>query len=231
MKDLVEKMLLVVVALLIGYWLSSTMFDTLLWRCVFSGLISLVAYFLMTWTMAIIKALKDPDVQIASELRISIKRYRHYQHLFDEYQAYMDIHGVNSRASEEKFKEILKQIDNLNEWRRYCKYRESQLSVSSMYEKYKSQWDNEKKPMLHSIGETVVLPVEGEGDVEGTIIGYEKGFYQVRFPFAVSIMPAKEPEGGWCDNDWPEEIQLLSDGMIDEIKNGILIGTTVHYHF
>lgn len=70
-----------------------------------------------------IRALKDPDVQNASRLRMSVKRYRHYQRLYDEYHDFMMKHGVNSQASEKKFIEIFKRIDNPNEWRRYQAYR------------------------------------------------------------------------------------------------------------
>lgn len=122
--NLTIQLLWVVVALFIGYWLASTIFDALLWRCIFSAIFSVLAYFLMMWLTATFKALKDPDVQIASELRMSVKRYRHYQRLYDEYQEFMAEHGVHSHASEEKFKEIFKQIEIPNEWRRYCAYRE-----------------------------------------------------------------------------------------------------------
>ena len=104
--NLTIQLLWVFVALFIGYWLASKIFDALLWRCIFSGIFSVLAYFLMMWLTATFKALKDPDVQIASELRMSVKRYRHYQRLYDEYQEFMAEHRVDSHASEEKFKEI-----------------------------------------------------------------------------------------------------------------------------
>lgn len=68
--------------------------------------------------------MKDPDVHIASNLRMSIKRYRLYQKLYDEYQEFILEHGIESQASEKKFVEIFKQIDNPNEWRRYQAFRE-----------------------------------------------------------------------------------------------------------
>lgn len=185
--------------------------------------IAIVVIVLILFFVGRDKQATEEDFKAAKKLGISTRRARLYREIFDEQLACYD------RGEEPP--DRTSEIPNMNEWRRYGEYRENEFSVREVYEKHKSQWDNEKKQMLHSIGETVILPVEGEGDVEGTIIGYEKGFYQVRFPFAVSIMPAKEPEGGWSDNDWPDEIQLLSDGMIDEIMNGILIGTTVHYHF
>jgi len=78
--------------------------------------------------------MKDPDVQIASDLRMSVKRYRHYQRLYDEYQSFMIEHGVHSQASEKKFAEIFKQIDNPNEWRRYQTYREQKQRNEYMKE-------------------------------------------------------------------------------------------------
>lgn len=88
------------------------------------GLCAVVLVAILYWLFLTVKAMKDPDVQIASTLRMSITRYRHYQKLYDEYQEFMLKHGANSQASEKKFIEIFKQIDNPNEWRRYQAYRE-----------------------------------------------------------------------------------------------------------
>ena len=88
------------------------------------GICAVVAGAIIYWLYGTIKAIKDPDVQIAANLRMSINRYRHYQHLYDEYQSFMLEHGANSRASERKYREIFKQINNQNEWRRYQTYRE-----------------------------------------------------------------------------------------------------------
>ena len=46
-------------------------------------------------------------------------------------------HGANSQASEKKFLEIFKQIDNPNEWRRYQAYREQKQRDEFMKELYK----------------------------------------------------------------------------------------------
>lgn len=87
------------------------------------GIILIAIALLAGWLWHFFKALKDPDVQNASRLRMNVKRYRHYQRLYDEYHDFMMKHGVNSQASEKKFVEIFKQIDNPNEWRRYQAYR------------------------------------------------------------------------------------------------------------
>lgn len=118
----------VAVSLFVGVSLACHIFDTMIWKSVFGGVFSLFAYFLGTIITEWIKAMKDPDVQTASELRMSVKRYHKYQRLYDEYAEFMKIHGTHSRASEEKFAEIFKQIDNPNEWRRYQEFRFKQLA-------------------------------------------------------------------------------------------------------
>lgn len=87
------------------------------------GIILIAIALLIGWLWHFFKALKDSDVQNASRLRMSVMRYRHYQRLYDEYYDFMMKHGVNSQASEKKFIEIFKRIDNPNEWRRYQAYR------------------------------------------------------------------------------------------------------------
>lgn len=89
------------------------------------------------WLFLTFKAMKDPDVQIASDLRMSIQHYRHYQKLFDEYQDFMLKHGTESVASQRKFVEIFKQIKNPNEWRRYSAYREQKQHQEHMEEIFK----------------------------------------------------------------------------------------------
>ena len=101
------------------------------------GLCALVVGAVLYWLYQTAKAMKDPDVQIASNLRMSIKRYRHYQRLYDEYQAFMLERGADSQASEKKFLEIFKQIDNPNEWRRYQAYREEKQMEDYKNELYK----------------------------------------------------------------------------------------------
>lgn len=98
------------------------------------GIGAVVAGVVFYWLFLTVKAMKDPDVLIASDLRMSIKRYRHYKRLYDEYHDYMLKHGANSRASEKKFVEIFKQIDNPNEWRRYQAYREQKQRNESLHE-------------------------------------------------------------------------------------------------
>ena len=138
MANILIQLFWAAIALFIGVSLACHLFDSMIWRSIFGGLFSLVAYFIMGVMTNWIKAMKDPDVQIASDLRMSVKRYRKYQRLYDEYAEFMDRHGTNSHASEEKFEKIFKQIDNPNEWRRYQDFRFKQSSsVSQLYEQWK----------------------------------------------------------------------------------------------
>lgn len=98
-------------------------------KYILSGLACVILGALVYWGILFFKALKNPDVQIASNLRMSVKRFRQYQKLYDEYFEFMQIHGANSVASQQKFIEIFKQIKNPNEWRRYQQYRASQSSI------------------------------------------------------------------------------------------------------
>lgn len=93
-----------------------------------------LANFIILFVRAAYKAKDDPDVQAASDLRMTLNRYRLYTRLYDEYQEYMDIHGANSKESIDKFKEIFKQIPNPNEWRRYSEYRLKKFSEESRKE-------------------------------------------------------------------------------------------------
>lgn len=68
------------------------------------------------------------DREAAKKLGLTTKRARLYREIFDE-QVECYSRGVEppDRTSE---------IPNMNEWRRYGKYRESKFSVRSIYEKY-----------------------------------------------------------------------------------------------
>ena len=112
------------ISIITGGLIAMYIFESPLLKSIFSGVFSIFVYFLLASITYIIKAAKDPDVQAASNLGMSITRFRHYQRLWDEYQEYMKEHGIYSRESEEKFKEIYSQIKNPNEWRRYGQYRE-----------------------------------------------------------------------------------------------------------
>lgn len=80
--------------------------------------------FIGYWAYQTIKAMRDPDVQIATDLHMSIKRYRKYQRLYDAHWEVMMKYGTNSREAENFFaKEVYPNLPNPNEWRRYQYYR------------------------------------------------------------------------------------------------------------
>ncbi len=87
------------------------------------GLGFVLAGAVLFWLYESIKSKKDPDVQAASNLRMSVNRFRKYQRLYDEFFDCMMKYGVHSSIAEKKFVEIFKQIDNPNEWKRYQDYR------------------------------------------------------------------------------------------------------------
>lgn len=97
------------------------------------GIFTVVLAVFIYWLYQTVKATNNPDVQIASSLRMSVKRYKNYQRLYDEYHDFMLKHGSNSAASEKKFVEIFKQIDDPDEWCRYQEYR------SKLFEKQRQE--------------------------------------------------------------------------------------------
>lgn len=123
--------------LFLAYLIASALFDKMAWRCLSTGIFSVTIYFFIYWIQESIKAVKDPDVQTAADLRMSISRFRLYKRLWYEYQEYMEVHGTNSKESNEKFKEIFKQIPNPNEWRRFGDYMVEKQHEDMMNEIYK----------------------------------------------------------------------------------------------
>lgn len=143
MKNLfgcVIQFFVVAVSLVIGGLLSDVLFDSQPLLGIFAGIFTVLAYFLLYAIGYSIKAIKDPDVQAASSLGMSITRFHHYQRLFDEWQECMDKNGIDSSASQKKFEEIFKQVKNPNEWRRYSDWRYQQTceSMSKIYERFKN---------------------------------------------------------------------------------------------
>lgn len=88
------------------------------------GILAVLAGVIIYWVYSAIKATKDPDVQNAAKLRMSVTSYRKYQAIYNEFQDFMLEHGYDSPATEKKFSELFKQIKNPNEWRRYQAFRE-----------------------------------------------------------------------------------------------------------
>ena len=98
-------------------------------------LVILLIIVAVLFLLAVIGRDKDAtpeDRKAASKVGISTRRARLYREIFDEQVACYE-RGIEppDRTSE---------IPNMNEWRRYGKYRESQYSIRDVYEKYKSKW-------------------------------------------------------------------------------------------
>lgn len=85
--------------------------------------IGLIAMFIYHFT----KALKDPDVQMASNLRMPVDNFRLYERIYNEHWACMEKYGANSKEAEELFAKLFRQIKNPNEWRRYQEWRVQKL--------------------------------------------------------------------------------------------------------
>lgn len=84
-----------------------------------------------------VKAMRDPDVQIATDLRMSVLRYRKYEKLYNDHWDIMMKFGSNSRESEQYFARVVfpeLQKLSMNEWRRYQSYREKLLQKQMLDE-------------------------------------------------------------------------------------------------
>lgn len=76
---------------------------------------------------SIVKSSKDPDVINASNLKMSVIRYRMYKEWFDKHQELMDKHGTNSEEANKYFESFFDKIPNMNEWRRYQNFRMNEV--------------------------------------------------------------------------------------------------------
>ena len=147
----------IAISLIIGGVISMSIFDSLTLRSIFCGVFSILVYFLLALITYSIKATKDPDVQAASNLGMSITRFHLYQRIFDEYQDFLCEHDAESKEAYDKFKELFKQIPNPNEWRRYSKYRE-ELERKRLYEELNKPTSHKRK-----VGDKIDLPMEDGG--------------------------------------------------------------------
>ena len=83
------------------------------------GIIAVVIFIIILWVRETAKAAKDPDVIEASELRIPIYRYRKYQEAWNKIQTIYKQYGTDTPTSNKMVEEIIRNLPNLNEWRRY----------------------------------------------------------------------------------------------------------------
>lgn len=89
---------------------------------ILTAVIAVAALFLVGWIVSAIKAAKDPDVQAASNLMMSITHYRTYQRFWNEYEEVRRKYGAYSKETDEKIKEILGKIRRPNEWMRFVEH-------------------------------------------------------------------------------------------------------------
>lgn len=85
----------------------------------------------------------------------------------------------------------------------------------------------------HRVGDAVRVNMDDGSILTGEIVSIDRarGYYHVVFPKPVSFIPAEDDEDDCMDNSWPEEEHDMSDELIDDLRNGVLIGTHVHFHF
>ena len=108
--NLLIQLFWVGVALFVGYYIASSVFGSLFWQCVFSGVFSLTAYFLLYFISSYIKAFNDLDVRAASALGMSVNHYRLYKQYYNEWQDVMNKYGTDSKEADRKFDEIFSKI-------------------------------------------------------------------------------------------------------------------------
>lgn len=95
--------------------------------------IAIVVIVLVLFFMGRDKQAAEEDFKAAKKLGISTRRARLYREIFDEQLACYD------RGEEPP--DRTGEIPNMNEWMRYGQYRESEVSMRSTYEKFRSKWD------------------------------------------------------------------------------------------
>lgn len=214
--NILAQLFWLALSLLIGVSLSRMLFDAFIFKVIFGGVFSLLAYIIMFWLSSIFKATKDPDVVAASDLRMPVFRYKQYREWYDKHMELMKTYGCDSKEANNYFNSFFCKINTPNEWRRYQKYR----------------YDMSHKVNHFQKGDKIKLQMEDGGSTIGTIIHEQPNLvYIVSFPFAVSIVPVKEPIGGWKDNKYPSKELRLTSEEIQGIINGEYEGTENHYHF
>ena len=112
------------------------------WRFILGGFVFVLIVAVLSIITNIIKAMKDPDVQSASELRIPIYRYRKYKEWYDEHQRLMQKYGIESKEEKAYFISFFKQIKYPNEWRRYQNFRYK--DIGNILNESKRNWRTKK---------------------------------------------------------------------------------------
>lgn len=190
----------IAIALAIGVFIACKLFESLMWRSIFGGIFSFITYGLMFQLSNYIKSMKNPDVQKASSLRLTIEEYNKMKKLFENML-------INERVIYDELKDLYSEIlvNHPKQWRTYC------LSRTSDY-----------KP-LYSIGKKILAYNEdSEKYVDGIITNIEFGFgwweYNVDFSEEISIK-----------NQWASKTAKLSSKDICDIENGKVSVSSNHY--
>lgn len=102
------------------------------WKGIVGCLVFIVIVALVSIITNIIKATKDPDVIVASNLKMDVRRYKQYREWYDEHQRLISAYGIDSNEEQKFFLSFFKQIKNPNEWRRYQDYR---------YQESRKKWE------------------------------------------------------------------------------------------
>lgn len=154
------------------------------------------------WLYESIKATKDPNVQAASKLRISISTYNRLKSLFDaKLQDPFD-----DFISAKTFIELTS--GQKKQWKLIC-------------ENYSQNY----VPFYPNNKEIFVRMEDDNKLIRGTITNnklytIDWWHYKVKFDKALSI-----------DNCYPSKEMLLSNRQIRDIEMEILMGSYCHYHF
>lgn len=220
----------VALAVILGFIISKAIFNTILLRSIFGGLFTVIIYLAMWWISEAIKAGKDPDVQESSKLHMSVSNFRRYKQIWERYQEFIALRDTQPTEADDAFKDVFSQIRNLEEWRRFGEYMEEKIRKerSENYTNVSTYWHNQ-----YEIGATIPLYMDDGRVCLGVItdVLFSQRLYEVMFDEEVSLVPVKEPEGGWVDNAWPKKILKVSEKEIREIFARTLEGTTVHFHY
>ena len=86
------------------------------------GFIALFIGFFILFIYGYFKALKDPDVKEASKLGMMVTHYRKYVEADKKIQEIYDQYGSSSLKAQHLINEIICQLPNMNEWRRFSDY-------------------------------------------------------------------------------------------------------------
>lgn len=172
------------------------------------GIIALVIGLVVSWIYFTYKAIKDPDVQVAADLRMSVAKYRKMIHVYEHEKDCF--HNGNNRLEDETIRASLVTLKPKRDedWEKLIKSKIVQGDLKLRY----------------SIGHPLcVILEENNSIVDGVIVGFSYGVdwgYIVDFETEIGI-----------DNCFPRKQHILSQRMVDMIVACQIKGSDVHYVF